>query len=64
DRVFLREVMRRVPEDLAQVAVYYYLDQMKQSEIADLLGVSRRTIGNRLEAFREHAARAAEGGSR
>lgn len=64
DRVFLREVMRGVPEDLAEVAVYYYLDQMKQSEIADVLGVSRRTVGNRLEAFREHASRIAEGGPR
>ena len=30
---------------------YYYVDKMKHEEIAELLGVSRRTIGNRLTRF-------------
>jgi DNA-directed RNA polymerase specialized sigma24 family protein len=66
----LQTVLRQVPEDLAQVAVYYYVDDMDQAEIAAILGVSRRTIGYRLDRFREHAQRivgetpvAAEGAS-
>ena len=56
-RSALQTVLRQVPEDLAQVAVYYYVDDMDQAEIAALLGVSRRTIGYRLDRFREHAQR-------
>ena len=40
------------PLDLFEIAVYYYyVDKMKHEEIAELLGVSRRTIGNRLTRF-------------
>jgi RNA polymerase sigma-70 factor (ECF subfamily) len=56
-RMTVVEVLGLVPEELREVAIYYYVDQMNQDEIAALLGVSRRTVGNRLEAFRE-AARA------
>lgn len=56
-RTTLRGVLGRVPEELAMVAVYYYVDEMDQAEIAAVLGVSRRTIGYRLDRFREHAHR-------
>jgi RNA polymerase sigma-70 factor, ECF subfamily len=56
-RTTLRGVLGRVPEELALVAVYYYVDEMDQAEIAAVLGVSRRTIGYRLDRFREHAHR-------
>jgi RNA polymerase sigma-70 factor (ECF subfamily) len=56
-RTALLAVLRRVSEDLAQVAVYYYVDDMDQAEIAAVLGVSRRTIGYRLDRFREQAQR-------
>jgi RNA polymerase sigma factor (sigma-70 family) len=56
-RSALQTVLRQVPEDLAQVAVYYYVDDMDQAEIAAVLGVSRRTIGYRLDRFREYAQR-------
>jgi RNA polymerase sigma-70 factor (ECF subfamily) len=59
DRLTLRALLARVPEALAEIAVYYYVDQLKQDEIAERLGVSRRTVGNRLEAFLA-AARAAD----
>ena len=55
EQVTVRELLQIMPEELAQVAVYYYVDQMKQEEIAAILGVSRRTIGNRLEEFRRLA---------
>lgn len=57
-RAVLRQVLARVPEDLARIAVHYHVDEMDQEEIAAALGVSRRTIGYRLERFREEAQRA------
>jgi RNA polymerase sigma-70 factor (ECF subfamily) len=46
------DILRRLPAALAEIGVYYYIDQMNQDEIAELLGVSRRTVGNRLDEFR------------
>jgi RNA polymerase sigma-70 factor (ECF subfamily) len=56
-RAALLGVLRQVSDELAQVAVYYYVDDMDQAEIATILGVSRRTIGYRLDRFREQAQR-------
>ena len=56
-RTTLRAVLARVDDELAQVAVYYYVDDMDQAEIASVLGVSRRTIWYRLDRFREEAQR-------
>jgi RNA polymerase sigma-70 factor (ECF subfamily) len=56
-RTTLRAVLAKVDEELAQVAIFYYVDDMDQAEIAALLGVSRRTIGYRLDRFREEALR-------
>jgi len=56
-RTTLRGVLARVDDDLAQVAIFYYVDDMDQAEIAAVLGVSRRTIGYRLDRFREEALR-------
>jgi len=47
--VHVRELLARLPEDLAQVTVYYYVDEMTHDEIADQLGCSRRQVGNLLE---------------
>ena len=44
----LREVLTRLPRELAEVAVYRYLDGMTQEEIASLLGCSRRHVGDLL----------------
>jgi RNA polymerase sigma-70 factor, ECF subfamily len=56
-RSALAAVLRKVSEELAQVAVYYFVDDMDQAEIAAILGVSRRTIGYRLDRFRAQAQR-------
>jgi RNA polymerase sigma factor (sigma-70 family) len=45
----LREALAELDEELAQVAVYYYLDEMTHAEIAELLGCSRRQVGYLLE---------------
>ncbi|HUS65301.1 MAG TPA: sigma-70 family RNA polymerase sigma factor [Kofleriaceae bacterium] len=44
-----------LPERLARVAVYYYLDEMTHEEIAELLGVSRRQVGNLVNRITEEA---------
>ena len=45
-------LLRRVPEELQEIAVYYAVDQMTQEEIAAVLGVSQKTISNRIRALR------------
>lgn len=50
-RVVVNQLLARVPADLQEIAVHYYLDDLSHEEIAAIVGVSRRTIGNRLTAF-------------
>ena len=57
-RVQIHQIMRHVRSDLQEIAIYYLVDEMNHDEIAELLGVSRRTIGNRLDEFRAEAGRA------
>jgi RNA polymerase sigma factor (sigma-70 family) len=41
-------LLRGLPESLHELALYYYVDQLSQAEIAPLLGVSQRTVSTRL----------------
>lgn len=45
----LRWALARMPEPLAQVAVYYYMDELTHEDIARILSCSRRHVGNLLE---------------
>lgn len=54
-RIALHALLQRIPADLAEAAIYYHVDGMEQEEIAKLTGVARRTVGYRLERFREEA---------
>jgi len=45
----LRLLLARLPEDAAAVAVYYYIDEMTQDQIAAQLSCSRRTVSALLE---------------
>lgn len=54
-RMTLAELLRRMPATLCEVAIYFHVDRMTHDEIAETLGISRRTVGNRLQAFREQA---------
>ncbi len=56
DRVGVDQLLQQLPRELCEVAIYYYVDQMNQDEIATLLGISERTVRNRLRDFK-HAAR-------
>jgi RNA polymerase sigma-70 factor (ECF subfamily) len=49
----VQQALDALPEELSAAFVYYYLDQMTHSEIAGILGCSRRQVGNLLE--RAHA---------
>jgi RNA polymerase sigma-70 factor (ECF subfamily) len=51
----LPDLLRGFPEALQEVAIYYFVDEMSQDEIAELLGVSQRTVSNRLSEFRSLA---------
>lgn len=56
----LRELLQRMPDPLGQVAVYYYLDELTQAEVAELLGCSRRHVGDllvRLDTWLQARAR-------
>jgi RNA polymerase sigma factor (sigma-70 family) len=50
----VRDLLARVPEALAAVAVHYYVDEMTHDEIARVLGCSRRHVGDLIE--RLHAS--------
>lgn len=62
-KVFLSQLWRVVDPELAQVGVYYYVDQLSQEEIGALLGVSGRTISTRLARLQHLAAAAAGQGA-
>jgi RNA polymerase sigma-70 factor (ECF subfamily) len=53
--MLLRQTMARVPKDLAEVAAYYYIDEMTHEEIAAVVGCSRRQVGNLLQRFHVRA---------
>jgi RNA polymerase sigma factor (sigma-70 family) len=53
----LGDLFARIPQELAQAAVYYYADEMTQDEIATVLGCSRRHVGDLLERLRVHVER-------
>lgn len=51
DLALARSVMAALPEELATVAVYRFIDEMTHAEIAELLGCSRRHVGDLLVRF-------------
>lgn len=53
--VELRQLLQRLSEPLAQVAVYYHLDAMTQSEIAILMNCSRQWVSRMLTKLENDA---------
>jgi len=62
-RVFLESLWRTLDDELAMVGVLYWVDGMTTADIGRALGVSDRTIANRLTRIGE-LARVAAGGER
>ncbi|MFO0746750.1 MAG: sigma-70 family RNA polymerase sigma factor [Myxococcota bacterium] len=57
-RAFLEKLWRTLPEELAMIGTLYYVDGLTTAEIGKMLGVSDRTIANRLTALTDAAKRA------
>lgn len=51
--VQLRDWLAALPDELAQVAIYYHLDELTQDEIAEVMGCSRQWVGKLLQRVRE-----------
>ncbi len=64
DREFVGVVLERCGEGGAQVAIMHYLDGMSQVEIAQVLGITRRTVFNRLRKLARIAEELLRGRSR
>lgn len=62
--LLLRRLLVDADAQQAQAAIYVHLDGLSQREAADLMGVSRRTIGNLLERFTAWAHEQVEGQGR
>lgn len=50
-----RSLMHALDEQSQRIAVLCFVDELNQDEIAAELGLSRRTVGKRIEALRERA---------
>lgn len=57
DLDLLTKLAAELDEEHAEVLVCHYFDDMPQAEIAELLGVSRKTVGIRLGRIRASVAR-------
>lgn len=57
DMDLLVKLVGVLDDESAQVLTYRYLDEMTQEEIASMLGLSRKTIGKRLDAISDAVLR-------
>jgi RNA polymerase sigma factor (sigma-70 family) len=64
NRLTVAQLLKQMPEQLREIAVYHFVDQLSRDEIAVLLAISPRTVHNRLVAFRELARSAMAEGKR
>lgn len=55
DRDLVARLVHRCPAKLRAVAWLYHIDGLEQCEVADALGISRRTVVNRLNDFMANA---------
>jgi RNA polymerase sigma factor (sigma-70 family) len=46
--LLLQTTLNSMPPELAHVAVYHFMDGLTQDEIAEVMGCSRRHVGNQL----------------
>jgi RNA polymerase sigma-70 factor (ECF subfamily) len=60
DRDLAARLVQRAPEKLRSVAWLHFVDGMEQAEVALVLGISRRTVINRLAEFTTNARKFAQ----
>ncbi len=60
DRDLAARLIRRAPPKVAAVAWLRYVDGMEQAEVAAVLGISRRSVVNRLAEFQRNARKFAQ----
>jgi RNA polymerase sigma-70 factor, ECF subfamily len=65
DRDLALRLVERAPEKLRATVLLYYVDGLEQEQVAKTLGVSRRTVINRLQEFSERSRKfvSREGGA-
>ena len=54
-RILVQRLLAEADPSWAEAAVYVLIDGMSHDEAAELLGVSRRTVGNHLQRFEDWA---------
>ena len=55
DRDLVARLLARLPAQTGQIAWLYHVDGLDQNEVAKVLGISRRTVGNRLAELKRVA---------
>lgn len=60
DRAMVLDVLDKLPDDEASAVIYYFLDGMSHLEIAEVLGCSRRHVGDLLERVQARVREIAE----
>jgi RNA polymerase sigma-70 factor, ECF subfamily len=64
DLDLLSKLAQQLDREAAEIVVYRYVDDMSQEEIAEFMGLSRKTVGVRLNRIRDAvAALSGEGGA-
>jgi len=54
-RLTIARVLDELPIEICEIAVYAHVDGMSQEEIAEVVGLSRKTVGHRLREFQARA---------
>jgi RNA polymerase sigma-70 factor (ECF subfamily) len=60
DRNFVEHALRRAPRKVSVVAWLHHVDGLAQGDVANVLGISRRTVVNRLSHFAKSLRRLAD----
>lgn len=60
-QLFLEQAWASLDPELATLGMYYFIDDLTHQQIADMTGVSRRTVGNRIESLKAQLKQMAGG---
>ncbi len=61
DLDLLTRLAQRLDDRVGEVLIYYYFDDLSQEEVAELAGLSRRTVGKYLQRIRDTLFQLSEG---